>query len=829
MKTSMLVSRNKADVLYITESCYICKRNFSTKQNQTTMKKKITALLAGIFALIVTVHAQQPTVTFTATPAVVCAGGSVTFTNTTVNFPTSWHWYFPGGSPSYTTGVGAAGNPATPIKYNFPGTYSVTCVVKNNNPPPNTDSVTMPMFVTVLPLPKATIIPPYGGICDNTPPNLDTIYFHMIDTSAGNTYVWSPSNTNTPDLSCTNCEKPYAYPTNYTVFTVTVTGADGCSITLHDTVTAGSITAHITGRDTLCAGMVDTLYASGGSSNPPGTIYSWSNGKTTSSIIVTPPIGLTTYSVNINSGIGGCNASTTYPVYVYPVPSFTLGFSPADSICAPGFVNISVGGAGSNTFSWFGPPYGDTVTTDFIAAPPVTTIYTLVVHEPLGCTFDSLVKVKVNYPPHVSFTGATDLCDGSFATICASGGEQYAWSTGASTSCINIEAISGIAGLTYTVQVSSGECYKDTSFSVAFDSMPHNTFFVFPDTSICVGDSVSIYASSNNRFNTPGYQYTYLWNTGSTLDSINVGKRNVFLTPGVYTSYLTVTHGACSLDSAQINIKVYLPPNPRVFPADTTICQWDSVKLTAEGGQYYAWSSTPGPKWTPAPEGLGHYFYIGDTDRVKASPNGLPPLDVAPAVTIYTVYVCSWGCCKRDTAIVNVTAGVTGFNVCCNETVPAGTPVNLSATFNPEPSYEVQAWTPATGLSCDNCPNPTATVDTTTKYVVTFLDLGTGCFVNDSVTITIFNCNVFVPNAFSPNGDGVNDFLYVRSLCMKSMDFIVFDRFGNKVFETTVQDKGWDGTFKGKPMEVGTYMWELSALLSDGTHIAKSGNVTLVR
>jgi gliding motility-associated-like protein len=101
--------------------------------------------------------------------------------------------------------------------------------------------------------------------------------------------------------------------------------------------------------------------------------------------------------------------------------------------------------------------------------------------------------------------------------------------------------------------------------------------------------------------------------------------------------------------------------------------------------------------------------------------------------------------------------------------------------------------------------------------------------VKDSVTITIFNCNVFVPNAFSPNDDGVNDKLYVRSLCMKTMDFAVFDRFGNKIFETESEEVPWDGTYKGKPMPIGTYMWYLTGVLTDGTRLSKSGNVTLVR
>lgn len=89
--------------------------------------------------------------------------------------------------------------------------------------------------------------------------------------------------------------------------------------------------------------------------------------------------------------------------------------------------------------------------------------------------------------------------------------------------------------------------------------------------------------------------------------------------------------------------------------------------------------------------------------------------------------------------------------------------------------------------------------------------------------------NIFIPDAFSPNGDGHNDVLYVRSPCISSMDFLVFDRWGNKVFETGDINNGWDGTYNGKPANMGTYIWYLTATTIDGASIEKNGNVTLVR
>ena len=112
------------------------------------------------------------------------------------------------------------------------------------------------------------------------------------------------------------------------------------------------------------------------------------------------------------------------------------------------------------------------------------------------------------------------------------------------------------------------------------------------------------------------------------------------------------------------------------------------------------------------------------------------------------------------------------------------------------------------------------------------MNTDSGCSATDMVTITVENENcgeVFVPNAFSPNSDGVNDILYVRGKCISSMDFYIFDRWGNKVFESHSPSRGWDGRYNGLPMNTATFSYYLDALLIDGTTITKRGNVTLVR
>jgi len=807
MKAYSQANTNKTGVFHIVESIIFAIRKDFIKQTHRMMKKKITALLIGIFTMVISGYAQTLSVTFTATPSVICPGDTVRFTNTTINYPHSWTWYIPGSSIPYWYDTIPQGNPP-PVTYKYPGTYYVTCAVKNVG---GYDSVTVQNCVIVKPAPTALIMPPSGGICDTSPKGkaLDTVFFSLIDTTRGNRYAWAPSNS----LTCATCKNPGAFPssipTTTVVYTLSIVGLDGCKAFAYDTVTLGKIVAKITGKDSICTGYSDTLTASGGStggsnknSKNPQTTYLWSNGATTASIVVSPKI-TTSYTVTIISGVNTCTSQDSVTVYVFPKPIYKLTFY-RDSICNPGSITdfASPGGEFPYQYFWYGPPYGGIDTSAFTIASQgpgsYTLTYTLVVKN-IGCYFDTIVKVKVNSPPSVYFTGPTDLCKGSQATITAYGGLRYHWDNGATTSSINI---TGVVTKTFTVQVGAGQCFKDTSFTVHVDTMP--TFKFKGDTSICQGQSSTIFA-----YNPKAYGYQYLWNTGGTLDSIVTGPLL-----GSQSYYLTISKGACSKDSSEITVKVYPRPNPHQHPDSITVCQYDSVALVATGGNYYTWA--------PKPMGLNHYLFYGDTDRNKAAP--------PPGTTKYFVRTCTWGCCDTDTLVLNVIAGVASYSVCCNATVSSGTPVQLNATYATGSSYyAVEGWYPPTGLSCTNCPNPIATVDSTTKYIVTFINTFTGCTVEDSITIDILNCNVFVPNVFSPNADGVNDYLYVRSLCVKSMDFSVFDRWGNKLFETQHQSQPWDGTYKGKKMEVGTYMWYLTALLSDGTHVTKSGDVTLVR
>lgn len=196
---------------------------------------------------------------------------------------------------------------------------------------------------------------------------------------------------------------------------------------------------------------------------------------------------------------------------------------------------------------------------------------------------------------------------------------------------------------------------------------------------------------------------------------------------------------------------------------------------------------------------------------------------------------------------INLTAGTytvltTDSDECGNiDTVTITQPSQLNITASPDTSIKIgnsaaisataNGGTPPYSYLWDgSIPGQDISVspNSTTTYTVVVTDAN-GCTSVSYITVTILCGDLFIPDAFSPNGDGYNDYLYVRDDCIKTMDFIIYDRWGNKVFETTDQNIPWDGTYKGSQMNTGTYVYYLNATTYDGKTITKKGNVALVR
>jgi gliding motility-associated-like protein len=584
-------------------------------------------------------------------------------------------------------------------------------------------------------------------------------------------YTWKPG----ASLSCTSCVSTVATPTATTTYTVIGTNASGCMDSSNVTVTVGApIVPTINPSSiTICAGYDTTLVAGGG-----GT-YLWSNGATTSSITVNPNL-TTTYKVVVF--VGACKDSTNATINVTPLPSVTI--SPDTAICSGDSATLKVSGGG--TYLWSNS--GSSTSSSITVSPASTTTFTAAVTSG-GCTKDTTVTVTINSSQTLTVTPTEISCSGIPDTLTVTGTGPYTWSNGATSSTIIVTPPAGTN--VYTVTVGSGSCAASAVDTVKVKALP--TITTQGLTTVCAGDSATVFATGGTK---------YLWEPGgNTTDILRAA-------PGTTTVYtLEVGKNGCVRDS-DITITVNPTPVPLVN-GPFTICRGESAPLGASGGSSYL--------WTPA---------TTLSDSAIADPIAKPSSTTEYIVTISDTA----GCTAKDSIKVNVTAGATG-SACCSNTIAPGGSQALSITgAGSGSSYE---WSPSTDLSCTSCPNPTASPTVTTWYKVVIKDSSNNCEIEDSVLITVevqeAGCgNIFVPNAFSPS-IGENSILYVRGDCVASMQFDVYDRWGNKVFTSTNINVGWDGTLSGVPMNVGTYVYFLKVTLNDGSTINKKGNVTLVR
>jgi gliding motility-associated-like protein len=167
-------------------------------------------------------------------------------------------------------------------------------------------------------------------------------------------------------------------------------------------------------------------------------------------------------------------------------------------------------------------------------------------------------------------------------------------------------------------------------------------------------------------------------------------------------------------------------------------------------------------------------------------------------------------------------------------TTPVGFPIALPMTYSS--NIMAWSWTPSSDLSCADCPNPLASPIFRTEYTVTVTD-SNNCVSKDSIeVVTICNSNnYFLPNTFSPNGDGVNDVFYPRGRSLYNIRSMrVFNRWGQMVFErrdfpANSASDGWDGTFNGRPSPVDVYVYMVEVVCDNAQVVALNGNVTLIR
>ena len=166
-----------------------------------------------------------------------------------------------------------------------------------------------------------------------------------------------------------------------------------------------------------------------------------------------------------------------------------------------------------------------------------------------------------------------------------------------------------------------------------------------------------------------------------------------------------------------------------------------------------------------------------------------------------------------------------------DSTIKLGQSLTLVSNVSHYTSADINfySWSPVTGLNCTDCPSPLAAPYTYTVYTLTVNYLS-DCSVSQSVTVYVGNGEDFyAPNAFTPNGDGNNDVFTMYGFGLSKLNLKIFNRWGEKVFDSSNQWQGWDGTYKGENQNPGVYTYYAEGVYLNGKTREKEGTVTLIR
>jgi len=420
----------------------------------------------------------------------------------------------------------------------------------------------------------------------------------------------------------------------------------------------------------------------------------------------------------------------------------------------------------------------------------------LIVGTDKGCRDTLDATVNVLDKPSIELRRDTVICIGDTLQLRAVGMGTFRWSPAQTLSDPDIpdpRAFPTTPTRYRVTLVSAPGC--TTTDSVFVNVKQFVTLDAGNDTTICLGDSVRLRPFSDGL--------SYLWSPPATLD--DPGAKSPMGGPtGTILYTVSARIGRCV---ASDSIRVSTVPYPTVgLTPDTTLCYGDSIRLLATGGVTYRWTPDTGLTSTTIPDPVAR---PGQTTTYRVSVRDIK------------------GCPKPsyDTVRVTILPRIRAF--AGNDTmVVAGQPLRLTASGGD--SY---LWSPPTGLDDPASANPTAILRNDIRYILRAVK-GPGCFALDTLSVRVFQTppDIFVPTAFTPNGDRLNDRLTPIPVGISEFEFFrVYNRWGQLVFSTDRSGQGWNGVFRGIPQGNDTFTWQVRGRDYLGNTIYRKGTSTLIK
>jgi gliding motility-associated-like protein len=763
-----------------------------TPSNQTT--QTATNLSAIQYTVLVT-DDSSCTATATVTPVdpaaiqitgvitnVKCFGGSdgavnVTVTNGVPNLSYAW---------SYNS-LATEDISGLPL-----GNYTLSVTDANSCSAVSSFSITEPAAL-ILNTPSITDVLCFGG-------NTGAITAIHTGGTGPFVYTWSPAGPN----SATNSS---LIAGNYSV---TVVDVNACSVSAAYVVTqpvsALSFGAPVV-VDELCNGASTgsiTVNVSGGNTTSAYT-YSWShNAGLNNSTASNLPAA--TYIVTVTD-VNGCSLSSSNTVnqptaVIFGNQTITnvscFGGNDGSATITP------TGGTGAYTYTWNGVS-GSNPQNGLVA-----NTYTVVVTDANNCPFTTTVTVTEPAQIIVAPTATDALCFGAnngTVNSNVSGGSlpySYVWSNAAVT-----QDITGVGLGLYTVTATDANgCSASGGANV---NEPSSVIFNTQVTQVkCVGDkngTITAFPSGG----TPPYTYSATQDGFSTVFYPTNGIIEG-LASGFYVVLVSDDNSCTLVDT----VFVAAPVGDTYFiTADSTSCYGADY---SDGALFIVGSPIVNGPFRYGVDG-GALQFSGDFYNLKAG--------------IHSVLaVNNFGCDTTLTATVPEPVDATTEILPSDTTLDLGESIQLSSVFSPYPYSTITSynWSPSTGLSCTDCPNPLATpYGRQTQYTLTITYNGL-CTASASMTILVDGGKpVYIPNSFSPNGDGNNDVFQIYGVGIKTIDLKIFNRWGEKVYESNNQFEGWDGTYKGVIQNPAVFAYQVTITYLNDKKKQEIGSITLIR
>ena len=526
----------------------------------------------------------------------------------------------------------------------------------------------------------------------------------------------------------------------------------------------------------------------------------------------------------------------------------------------------TVAASGSNppySYSW-APSGGASATATGLCAGN----YTVTVTSSNGCTETATETIVANPGLAITVNSAT-ICSGQTATLTASGATNYVWSSGSTT---NSETDSPSTTTSYTVTGSSGGCSGTAVATITVGNSP--TINVNSET-ICSGQAATLTASGAS---------SYVWSTGSTAISITE-------TPSTTTSYtVTGSSGSCS-GTAIATITV--GSSMSISVNSETICSGQAATLTASGASTYVWSTgSTATSITDSPATTTTYTVTGSNGSCSGTATGIITVNPMPnivfnaslvsgcvpfcvtftdASTVSSGNIASWNWNFGDGGISDVQTPQHCFNIQGNYSVSltvvsdsgcSATYTNTNMiTLNPLPeakfsiplsleslgtsvaftdnSIGASSWNWDFGDMIDSANNSSSTVNPDHTYseagaycVTLTVSNNAGCIDTSQQCLVIKpKFTFYIPNSFSPNGDGFNDDFYCKSEYCNQFEMIIYDRWGHVIFSSKDINEHWNGrVYKGSTIaKQDVYVYVVMVTDKNNELYQLTGNVTLVR